>query len=112
MDKLSSHNVTIALPSHYDDAPIGALNGGSFVRFRGVARDNAVTNALLAGGVDGIGGLHELIRWSAAMLLADSRATEQDRADAARWTEALGAHHPPHVTRDTRGRIVAVRYGD
>lgn len=112
MDKLSSHNVTTTLPSHYDTAPIGALSGGSFLRFRGATRHHAITDALLAGGVEGIGGLHELIRWSAAMLLADSRATAEDREDAARWTEVLGAHRPPHVTRDARGRIVAVRYDD
>ena len=112
MDKLSSHNVTISLPSHYDNAPLCALSGTKLLRLGGATRANAIVDTILAGGLDGIGGLHELIRWSAAQLLVSDRASEQDRADARVWQEHLGNHTPPHVVRDARGRVISVRYDD
>ncbi len=100
--------------AEYADAPLVALAGSHFLVLRGAAREEAVARAVLVGGLDQIGGLHEAIRYAASLFM-EGRVREvsaDDFAAAKRWYERLGHHSAPLVARDWRGRITRVSYGD
>ena len=116
MDKSNDLDLSIRLDG-YADAPLAAVvglpdNSRTLVCF---LRDDAsaARDCLLRGGLDGIGGLHEHIRWSAHIVLRDAEHRRGDVVESARrWAERLGPHAPPHVVRDAKGRIVSVKYAD
>ncbi len=93
--------------SGYDDAPVGALGTGNRINFRPAASDpEGVARVVRAGGLDGVGGLHEWIRWTCIVATRDGHG--KDPA-VAKWSARLGPHRAPHV-HFKNGRIESVTF--